>query len=129
MGLSKSKIKVMPLSAVDTNDPYYYVGNVKKKWVQGNIKYIRSGSGKQIWRDNSTYLGDFTDDTMNGTGTITYPDGSIYVGMWKMMLDTVRENLLELMVYHMMVNGNLMNNTAMVNLHIQMAIIMLVRFH
>ncbi len=44
MGLSKSKIKVIPLSVVeDTTDPYYYVGNVKKKWVQGNIKYIRSG--------------------------------------------------------------------------------------
>ena len=83
MGAHKSKIKVMPLEVIDEHDPCYYVGNVIEKKQGSKHIFVRSGSGKQVWNDNSTYLGEFKNDDMNGLGTITYPDGSIYTGQWK----------------------------------------------
>jgi len=82
MGTAKSKVRVIPLTMVDENDPNYYVGEVKKKKKNGEIIFIRSGSGKQTWNDKSMYLGNFKEDEMNGNGTITYPNGSIYSGNW-----------------------------------------------
>ena len=82
MGAGKSKVRIMPLEVIDDTDPNYYVGQVKEKKKNGEIVFIRSGSGKQTWRDKSMYLGNFKEDQMNGNGTITYPNGSIYSGNW-----------------------------------------------
>lgn len=82
MGNSRSKIKVMPLEMTCDEDPSLYVGDVIQKKKKGQIVYVKSGQGKQIWNDDSTYLGSFKDDEIHGNGTITYPNGSIYTGQW-----------------------------------------------
>jgi len=43
----------------------------------------RNGYGTLTFPDGSSYVGDWKDDQKNGEGTYTSPDDSIYVGYWK----------------------------------------------
>ena len=44
---------------------------------------MRSGYGKQYFKDGSKYEGEWMNDTPNGKGIFYYPDGDIYDGGWK----------------------------------------------
>ncbi|CAD8113588.1 unnamed protein product [Paramecium sonneborni] len=43
----------------------------------------RSGVGKYIWNDGSTYFGEFVDGTFNGYGQMNFENGNTYLGEWK----------------------------------------------
>jgi hypothetical protein len=41
-----------------------------------------TGYGIQIWRDGSSYTGNYLDDRASGWGTYRNPDGEIFSGNW-----------------------------------------------
>lgn len=48
------------------------------KWIGDYF----AGKGTQIFKDGSTYYGDFVDRLPNGKGTMIYQDGTSYNGQF-----------------------------------------------
>ena len=45
-------------------------------------KKVKDGMGIMRWQDGSRYLGQFSDDKMEGKGRMTQANGSVYQGQW-----------------------------------------------
>lgn len=78
---NKQSTKIIPIE-YNNDDTCYYIGDVVKRKENGESIYVKEGQGKLIWKDNTTYLGSFKNDMMNGLGTMSYDDGAIYEGSW-----------------------------------------------
>ena len=44
---------------------------------------MRHGIGLFVWKDGSSYEGDWFEDKINGVGSYIWPDGRKYEGTWK----------------------------------------------
>ena len=52
-----------------------------RKFLSKNKK-VKDGMGIMRWQDGSRYLGQFSDDKMEGKGRMTQANGSVYQGQW-----------------------------------------------
>jgi hypothetical protein len=64
--------------------------NGQGTFADGSISYdgnwkddVMHGDGKISFADGATYVGSFTEGTMDGTGIYRWPDGSHYDGQWR----------------------------------------------
>ncbi|KAL6478327.1 hypothetical protein MHYP_G00141620 [Metynnis hypsauchen] len=44
---------------------------------------IRQGIGTQISSSGTTYVGEWSNDKMNGSGTLSHPSGAVYEGQFR----------------------------------------------
>ncbi|HIB22414.1 MAG TPA: hypothetical protein EYO32_13100, partial [Rhodospirillales bacterium] len=43
----------------------------------------KHGHGTVTYTDGTKYVGEFRNDKFNGRGTLTYASGKVLIGMWK----------------------------------------------
>ncbi len=60
------------------------VATWKKKNARSGCRSgsCQNGTGSYLWRDGSTYTGEFVDSRPHGRGTWTHPNGERYTGGW-----------------------------------------------
>ena len=109
------------------NGTYYYGPNrkeriLRKKYV-GEWKNDKfNGQGTYFFNDGAKYVGEFKDGLSHGQGTQIWNNGDKYVGEWKDDKKTRTRHLLFLkMEKSMLVNGKIVKQMGMENIHGQMA--------
>ena len=51
--------------------------------IQTKLHTWASGQGTVTWPNGYIYVGDFKESKWHGQGTLTFPDGAAYVGEWR----------------------------------------------
>lgn len=54
------------------------------KLQPGSTPELPHGKGTMKWTDGRTYVGEFEDGLMEGRGKMTYPNGKVQEGLWKL---------------------------------------------
>lgn len=72
-----------PSKAVNSEEDDPEAGEKKGDTYEGHMEHgLRSGRGIYTWQGQTKYNGDYLNNNRNGQGTITYPDGSSYEGIF-----------------------------------------------